>query len=261
VSGSARTRDRLAQRPPDAVEAAIQVLRVHVQRARYRLDGMTAVIPEMNQPAIVGGELPQRGSQCHPPGAAGSLTFGGVHWILERDRARLSSLVVRYRSAPYAWRQRVEQPPQIVGRRRVACRTEHLDGLVGGKAVAVNQPLESHRGLAKPPGGSRGSPLAPGGVAPVEQHAVHHDGEIRAQRALAVELAQDVVLALQEPEMNGLGEVLGVVRRKTTAASDIAGDLAEKIEGVGRGVLVGGAHMSSWVRQHSPNGPPQKTER
>jgi hypothetical protein len=24
---------------------------------------------------------------------------------------------------------------------------------------------------------------------------------------------------------------------------------------------VGGAHMSSWVRQHSPNGPPQKTER
>src|SRR6185503_16532884 len=90
--------------------------------------------------------------------------------------------------------------------------------------------LEAQRDRAQPPRLCRRAPLPEALRLVVEVEVVDDRAEIGAEGAAAFEPAQDLVLVLDDPELDGGGEVLGVGATEAAARADPRDDALDRRE-------------------------------
>ena len=94
----------------------------------------------------------------------------------------------------------------------------------------VTRRSSNDRHRAEPLGHRRWPPAAPLFRAEIERHALDHRREIRPQRAAALELAQDGVVVVDQPQVDEAGKVLPLRRRQVSPPAGRPYDLIDQIE-------------------------------
>jgi hypothetical protein len=97
---------------------------------------------------------------------------------------------------------------------------EHTAGLVKAEAIAMDQALEAKCCLPQSPCLRRRPPLSEMPDLRVHIETVDHDGEVGLERTPALELAEDLVVVLDEPRPYAGPEVLGVGTTQATACAN-----------------------------------------
>jgi hypothetical protein len=97
-------------------------------------------------------------------------------------------------------------------------------------AIADHHPFEQHRVPAQPPGRGRGAPLAPLRRTEIEVETFDHGGQVRGEIAATLEFSEDSIIAVDEPQANNTGKLVGVGDRQVVAPCDVAHHPIDQVE-------------------------------
>src|SRR5207247_2796477 len=109
-------------------------------------------------------------------------------------------------------------------------RLQHAARLLEGQPVAVQERLETQRHRPEPSGLRRGTPLPEALRLIVEVEAVADRRQVGPERAAAFEAAEDLVVVLDEPELDGRRKILAVGPAEEAARADPGDDPLDERE-------------------------------